>query len=88
MSDSRKFAKLFERDGKQVLVKIDVNDEGNPEVRFYVQPDGLGVCSIAYQQDDDSDASWARAEKSFDEEVTEEKAWEVAEKICAAAKGL
>ena len=39
------FAKLFFDNADQVLVKLDSDDEGNPEIRFYCEPNGLGVCS-------------------------------------------
>ena len=44
-----KFAKLFESEKHgQVLVLLDTNaDKDAPEVRFFVKPDGLGVCSAA-----------------------------------------
>ena len=60
-----KFCKLFETDAHgQILVKLDVNDKGVPEVRFYAQPEGLGVCSIAVSFSDD-DAGWDLADKAF-----------------------
>lgn len=44
---TNRFAKLFHfEDIGQVLVKRDSNDDG-PEVRFYFQPEGLGICSVA-----------------------------------------
>ena len=71
---SDKFAKLFETEKYgQILVKIDSSDDG-PEVRFYFQPENLGVCSIAHSFKD-SDAGWLAAEKFFhkvDVEVAEE----------------
>ena len=71
------FAKLFERDGKQVLVKVDANnDNSNPEVRFFFEPEGLGVCSSAFVYKDESDKSWDIAEKFF-AEVDETKAFEI-----------
>lgn len=65
------FAKLFGSGDNQVLVKIDSNDNG-PEVRFYTEPPGMGVCSFAAGFSD-SDEGWDRAEALFDS-VTEEKA--------------
>lgn len=43
------FAKLFETEEYgQILVKLDASpDEHEPEVRFFVNPPGLGVCSFA-----------------------------------------
>lgn len=42
------FAKLFETDRGQILVKLDTDDDDAPEIRFYVQPPGLGVCYAAF----------------------------------------
>lgn len=69
-----KFAKLFEFDDiGQVLVKLDDGDKG-PEIRFYFQPDGLGVCSCAISNfGGDEDTQWDLAERGF-ERVDEEKA--------------
>lgn len=67
------FAKLFGTDSDQVLVKIDANGEGCPEVRVFFSPEGLGVCSCALQWDDDTDASWGKAEAAFTQ-IDEEKA--------------
>ena len=62
---SEKFCKLFEVKGKgQILVKMDMNAESQPEVRMYAQPEGLGVCSIAVSFSDD-DTGWENAEKWF-----------------------
>ena len=53
------FAKLFntEQHG-QILVKIDTDDEYKTEVRFWFEPDNLGVCSMAlkYANEDDDKA--------------------------------
>jgi hypothetical protein len=76
------FAKLFGQGDGQVLVKLDTNDEDNPEVRVYCKPVGLGVCSAAWSWNDDSDASWEKAEKSF-ASIDEEKALGMARKVCA-----
>lgn len=59
------FAKLFETEGAgQVLVKLDVDEKGAPEVRWYAQPEGLGVCSFALGFED-NDTGWAHAKKTF-----------------------
>lgn len=60
MSD---FAKIFNTEYGQVLVKIDSseNDEHEAEVRIYFQPEGLGVCNTAFHFSD-----WEKAEKAFD----------------------
>ena len=66
------FAKLYGTDQDQVLVKVDSNDEGRPEIRFYAKPEGLGLCSLAISFED-SDKGWDKAEKAL-KEMTEEKA--------------
>ncbi len=61
------FAKLFvlETIG-QVLVKLDDGENG-PEVRLYFQPEGLGVCSTAFNfKADESGSEWDKAEKAFE----------------------
>lgn len=61
------FAKLFGEDDDQVLVKLDRTEDGNPEVRVYFEAEefGIGICSIASSWEDDSDASWDKAETAF-----------------------
>ena len=60
------FAKLFETEIGQVLVKLDTDpDEGRPEVRIYFQPEGAGVCSLSFSFKD-NDEGWGLAEKVFD----------------------
>lgn len=75
------FAKLYGTDKDQVLVKIDTNEDGNPEVRVFFVPDGLGVCSCALQWDDDTDASWDKAAAAF-AGIDEEKARGMTAKVC------
>jgi len=62
-----KFAKLFEVPNiGQILVKLDHTLEGKaPEVRVFFQPKDLGVCSVAFKWDDNSDKSWEQAEAAF-----------------------
>ena len=67
------FAKLYGAPDDQVLVKIDRADDG-PEVRFYFEPKGLGICSFALGFPD-TDAGWGAAESVFDA-VDESKARE------------
>lgn len=59
------FAKIFGPDEDQILVKIDTGKNQTPEVRVYFEPKGMGVCSFAYEWEDDSDESWELAEKCF-----------------------
>lgn len=61
------FAKLYDHSKYgQVLVKIDQNEDGCPEVRTYFEPEGLGVCSLAMKYKD-SDEGWDQAEAVFEE---------------------
>lgn len=63
MSD--KFCKVYEtKERGQILVKIEANDEGIPEIRFYAQPPDLGVCSVAVTFSDD-DEGWDLVERAF-----------------------
>lgn len=66
------FAKLFQfEEIGQVLVKLDDGDEG-PEVRIYFQPENLGVCSTAFNfEEDQKGTEWEKAEKAF--EMVDEK---------------
>lgn len=60
------FAKLFETEIGQVLVKIDEKDN-TPEVRIFFEPDGLGVCSVALEfKDDESGNAWDKADNCFE----------------------
>lgn len=71
------FAKLFDSPKGQILVKIDSNPHDScPEVRFYCEPKGLGVSSIAVGFGD-SDGGWGGAElffESVDQNIAEEYA--------------
>lgn len=71
------FAKLYnDTPHGQILVKLDTDhDGGNPEVRFFSMPPGMGVCSLALGFDD-IDAGWEAAEAAF-EKVDEKKAIEI-----------
>jgi hypothetical protein len=60
-----KFAKLFETDLGQILVKLDANDEECPEVRIYFQPPDLGVCSVALSGWGSDEDAWDKADKCF-----------------------
>lgn len=57
------FAKIFETEQTQILVKLDVDDEDRPEVRLYYIPPGLGVCSVAIGF---KETDWDEAQKTFD----------------------
>jgi hypothetical protein len=69
------FAKLYETEIGQVLVKKDEGDEG-PEVRFFFTHEGFGVCSVAIEFSDD-EAGWEKCDIAF-EKVDEEMATSVA----------
>lgn len=74
MTDKPKeFAKLYDTELGQILVKLDTDDECKVEVRFWFYPPGLGVCSVAMTAKDDSDSAWDWGESTF-ANVTEEKA--------------
>lgn len=66
MREMKPFAKIFGSDWKQILVKLDANEDGLPEVRVYFQPEQLGVCAVALAWDDDTDKSWDLAEAAFE----------------------
>ena len=73
------FAKLYEKEGiGQVLVKLD-NSEKGPEIRYYFVPEGLGVCSVAVEFNDNAD-SWDKADAAF-ERVNEEQAIQLAREM-------
>lgn len=71
------FAKLFDTDQGQILVKKDASEgrEGGPEVRFFFQPEGLGVCSTALGFPD-NDTGWDAADAVF-EDIDEAKAIDI-----------
>jgi hypothetical protein len=75
------FAKLYETEETgQVLVKLAEGDEG-PEVRYYFEPKGLGVCSFAFQfKDDEKGSAWDKADAAF-ERADEEQALRLAKGI-------
>lgn len=60
-----KFCKLYETEELgQILVKLDRGESDKPEVRYYSEPEGLGVCSTAHCFPDTEDG-WNRAEQMF-----------------------
>jgi hypothetical protein len=67
------FAKLFTTEDRgQLLVVRQTNADGEPEMRAYCEPEGLGVCSVALSWDDDENG-WDLQEACF-ERCTEESA--------------
>lgn len=84
------FAKLYETpEYGQILVKLDVHpDENTPEVRYYIQPHNLGVCSYALGWPD-TDEGWDKAEQWFalvDEEDAREKANTIQKQVAGLTK--
>lgn len=76
------FAKLFDTKLGQILVKIDTGDDHPAEVRFFFEPEGLGVCSLAigFTGNGEDSKAWGDAEKAF-EKVTKESAIDTVEKV-------
>jgi len=59
------FAKLFAVEGiGQILVMQDTNDDCNPAVKIFFQPEGFGVCCVALGFTDDDDG-WEKCDKAF-----------------------
>ena len=80
-----KFSKLFEtKEYGQILVLMKDDDKCKPEVRIFVKPPKLGVCSIAFGWKDD-DAGWDLAEACF-AKTDEAKAREYAASIFKQVK--
>lgn len=78
------FAKIYDTaDHGQILVKADSNDEGAPEVRFFFQPENLGVCSMAITFSD-NDGGWDEQDRIF-AEMTEAKAGDMVAKVKASS---
>jgi hypothetical protein len=74
------FCKLFNTELGQILVKKDTNEDCNPEVRFYFEPENLGVCSIAASQKDGSEESWNTVDELFDK-INEEEAFNTVKSV-------
>jgi len=67
------FAKLYNTEIGQILVKKDSGDNGE-EVRIFFRPKGLGVCSIAFSwAQDEEEVQWEKADSTF-EKMTEDTA--------------
>lgn len=83
------FAKLYGSDDDQILVlkkEVWENDKNAGEVRVYVQPEGLGVCSLACGFSD-TDEGWERRERFFNN-FNEDLAQAFAERIKAEALNI
>lgn len=73
------WAKLFERDGKQVLVTNDQDEDGNPCVKISAKPKGLGVSSLSIGFKD-TEEGYELCDKCF-EKMDEGKAFDLAQQI-------
>jgi hypothetical protein len=71
-----KFAKIFEnkRLGQVVIMKKQT-ELGAPELRFFFQPEGFGVCEFAIGFND-QDATESRFEEAYNE-MTPQIAYEI-----------
>lgn len=60
------FAKIFDSEiyGQLVLIKQGDDESGAPELRVLMEPEGLGVCSVAVKYED-SDEGWDKCEACF-----------------------
>ena len=76
------FAKLYKtKELGQILVKVDTNDKDGAEVRYFFEPEGFGVCSVALEFIDDEEGSaWDKADDAFDK-VDEDSATQFVENI-------
>jgi len=73
------FAKLFERNGQQILVKKDVNEENFPEIQYFFEPQiegfsEVGSTAITFKKNDKK--VWKKVNEIF-ENVTEKNAFDV-----------
>ena len=71
-----KFAKIFENKRLgQVIIMKKQTELGAPELRFFFQPEGFGVCEFAIGFND-QDASESRFEEAYNE-MTPQIAYEI-----------
>jgi hypothetical protein len=71
-----KFAKIFENKRLgQVIIMKKQTELGAPELRFFFQPEGFGVCEFAIGFND-QDASESRFTEAYDE-MTPQIAYEI-----------
>lgn len=78
------FAKLFETEKGQIVVLLQTNEDNDPEIRFFVKPENMGVCSTAFGYEEDD---FEGAQEGFDK-VTFEMAAKAQEEIFALTKDL
>lgn len=74
MSD-QKFAKLFERDGVQIVVMVSETDDGDPALKFVFKPVGLGICAMTVSLHSE-DAAYEGLSK-----VTEDTAFSILKEV-------
>jgi len=74
------FAKLYETELGQILVKVDSGENSEPEVRIFFEPEGLGVCSTAFTFKGEEEEQWERADEAF-EKLTEHMCVELVEEF-------
>jgi len=71
-----KFAKIFENKRLgQVIIMKKQTELGAPELRFFFQPEGFGVCEFAIGFND-QDATESRFEEAYNE-MTPQIAYEI-----------
>ena len=71
-----KFAKIFENKRLgQVIIMKKQTELGAPEIRFFFQPEGFGVCEFAIGFND-QDATESRFAEAYDE-MTPQIAYEI-----------
>ncbi len=75
------FAKLYGVDEDQVLVMLDANNSGCPEIKVFFKPHGWGVCSCSVKWEDNAEETWDRAESAF-AQIDEYKARGMVEAAC------
>jgi len=62
-----KFAKLFDSEnyGQICVIQQAADGTGEPEIRFFASPEGLGVCSVALSYSE-SDTAWDSCDTTFE----------------------
>lgn len=79
------FAKLFETERGQVLAKLGSHPETLcPEVRFFCEPEGLGVCEVSMTFSDNGEG-WDLAEKLLDSIKSAEDTAKYVDQVFAGA---
>jgi len=64
------FAKLYnDTEHGQILVMLDTNEDDEPVIKYFCQPEGLGVCCAQSPVLPNSEEGWCIAEQIFAEET-------------------